>query len=164
MATRRSKKHQAVATQSHVVRALLILANMEEFNRSWKSIEDVLSMIQSVFELPRTTKDQLSASLMVSHLSNDALTKESVDLRVNDCGLFRDEFQRRTSDGKNKRMKCLCMCPPKELPPVPVHGAKWHNNLQDLPVDWDSKSLRIKKDEDCTSIREDLSNLARQLA
>ena len=92
MATRRSKKDQAITTQSPVVRALLILATMEDFNRSWRSIEDISCIIQSIFDLPRTKKNQLSGPVIVMNLSNDALTKESVDLRVNDIGIFRDEL------------------------------------------------------------------------
>jgi hypothetical protein len=104
MATRtRSKKDQAITTQSPVVCALLILATIDDFNKSWRSIEDISCIIQSVFDLPRTKKNQLSGTLIVTNLSNDALTKESVDLQVNDIGIFRDEFQRKTSDGKKKR-------------------------------------------------------------
>jgi hypothetical protein len=33
--------------------------------------------------LPKTKKNQLSGPVIVMNLSNDALTKESVDLRVN---------------------------------------------------------------------------------
>jgi hypothetical protein len=102
---------------------------MEDFNRSWRSVEDISCIIQSLFNLPRTTKDLLLGSLIVSHLSKDALTKESVDLRANDIGIFRDEFQRRTADGKKKRMKCLYMCPPKELPPTPDRGSKWSDKI-----------------------------------
>jgi hypothetical protein len=75
--TRKSKKEQAIATKSPVVRALLILAHMEDFNRSWRSIEDIACIIQSVFDLPRTKKNQLSGPLIVKNLSIDALTKES---------------------------------------------------------------------------------------
>jgi hypothetical protein len=161
MATRRSKKDQAIATQSPVVRALLILATLEDFNRSWRPVEDISSIIQSVFDLPRTTKDQLSGSLIVSNLSKDALTKESIDLQVNDIGIFRAEFQRKTADGKKKRIKCLYMCPPKEIPPTPDHGGKWYDNLQDLPSDF----TRIqKKDDNFKMVQEDLSKLVRQLA
>jgi hypothetical protein len=164
MATRRSKKDQAITTQSPVVRALLILATMEDFNRSWRSIEDISCIIQSIFDLPRTKKNQLSGPVIVMNLSNDALTKESVDLRVNDIGIFRDEFQRKTSDGKKRRMKCLYLCPPKELPPTPEHGTKWYTNLQDLPLDWESKRLRMQKDDNYKIVQEDLSKLVRQLA
>jgi hypothetical protein len=69
-------------------------------------------------------KNQLSGTLIVTNLSNDALTKESVDLQVNDIGIFRGKFQRKTSHGKKKRTKCLYLCPTKELPPTPEHGTK----------------------------------------
>jgi hypothetical protein len=59
MATRRSKKDQAIATQLPVVHASLILATMEDFNRSWRTIEDISCIIQSVFDLPRTKNSQL---------------------------------------------------------------------------------------------------------
>jgi hypothetical protein len=104
------------------------------------------------------------ATLIVTNLSNDALTKESVDLRVNDIGIFQDEFQRKTSDGKKKRKKCLYLCPPKELPPTPEHGTKWYANLQDLSLDWDSKRIRMQKDNNYNMVREELSTLVRKLA
>jgi hypothetical protein len=144
--------------------AFLILATIDDFNRSWRSIEDISCIIQSVFDLPRTKKNQLSGTLIVTNLSNVALTKESVDLRVNDIGIFRDEFQRNTSDGKKKRMKCLCLCPPKKLPPTPEHGTKWYANLQDLSLDWDSKRIRMQKDNNYNMVREELSTLVRKLA
>ena len=53
MALRRSNNDQAIDAQAPVVRALLILANMEDFNRSWRSVEDVSRIIQSVFDLPQ---------------------------------------------------------------------------------------------------------------
>ena len=81
MVTRRSKKDQAIATQLPVVCALLILATIDDFNRSWRSIEDISCTIQSVFDLPRTKKNQLPGTLIVTNLSNNALTKESVDLK-----------------------------------------------------------------------------------
>jgi hypothetical protein len=81
MVTRRSKKDQAITTQSPVVCALLILATINDFNRSWRSIEDISCIIQSVFDLPRTKKNQLPGTLIVTNLSNNALTKESVDLK-----------------------------------------------------------------------------------
>ena len=135
MATRGSKKARAITTKSPVVRALLILAKMDEFNRLWRTVEDVARIIQSVFDLPRTLKNELSTPLIGSHLSTDALTKESVDLRGNDIGIFCNEFQKRNSEGKKKRIKCLYLCPPKELPSTPEHGTKWHTNLQDLSLD-----------------------------
>ena len=80
---------------------------------------------------------------------------------MNDIGIFRDEFQRKTADGKKKRIKCLCVCPPKKPPPAPDHGGKWYDNLQDLPSDF----TRIqKKDDNFKMVQEDLSKLARQLA
>jgi hypothetical protein len=164
MATRRSKKDQAITTQSPVVCALLILVTIDDFNRSWRSIEDISCTIQSVFNLLRTKKNQLSGTLIVTNLSNDALTKESVDLRMNDIGIFRDEFQKKTSDGKKKRTKCLYLCPPKELPPTPEHGTKWYANLQDLPLDWDSKRIRMQKDNNYNMVREELSTLVQKLA
>jgi hypothetical protein len=160
-----SKKDQAIATQSPVVGALLIVATMEDFNRSWRTIEDISCIIQSVFDLPKTKKNQLPGPVIVMNLSNDALTKESVDLRVNDIGIvFRDKFQRKISDGKKRRMKCLYLCPLKELPPTPEHGTKWYTNLQDLPLDWESKRLRMQKDDNFKIVQEDLSKLVRQLA
>jgi hypothetical protein len=59
---------------------------MEEFNRSWKSIEDdISSIIQSVFELP-SKDNQGSRSIRfidsLLHLSNDGLVKASLDLRM----------------------------------------------------------------------------------
>jgi hypothetical protein len=83
MATRRSKKDQ--------VCALLILATMEDFNRSWRTMEDISCIIHSVFDLPRTKKNQLLGPVIVMNLSNVALTKEFVDLRVNGIGIFRDK-------------------------------------------------------------------------
>jgi hypothetical protein len=163
MVTRRSKKDQAIATKSPVVRALLILAQMDDFNRSWRTIEDISRILQSVFDLQRTQKNQLSCSLIVTNLSNDALTKESVDLRVNDIGIFRDEFQSRNSEGLKKRIKCLYLCPPKELPTTPERGTKWYANLQDLSSDWESKRVRIQKDDNFKTVEEDLSKLVRQL-
>jgi hypothetical protein len=164
MGTRRSRKDQAVATESHVAGALLILATMDDFNRSWRSVDDISRMIQSVFEMPRTAKDKLSGALTVSDFSKDALTKESIDLIANDFGLFRAELQRKGTDGKKKRMKCLCMCPPKEPPPVPASGTKWFDNLQVLPPleCWESKRVGTKSDNFKT-IQEGPSNLVRQL-
>jgi hypothetical protein len=163
MGTRRSKKDQAIATKSHVVGALLILAHMDDFNRSWRSVDDISLIIQSVFEMPRTKKDQLSGVLIVSNLSKDPLTKEIIDLVANDVGLFRAEFQRKSADGIKKRMKCLYMCPPKELPPTPASGTKWFDNLQVLPLDWESKRVGTKS-ENFKMVQEGLSNLVRQLA
>jgi hypothetical protein len=47
-----------MTTQPPVVRALLILATIDDFNRSWTSIEDISCIIQNVFDLPRTKKNQ----------------------------------------------------------------------------------------------------------
>ena len=105
--TRRSKKDQAIATESHVVGALLILAHVDNFDRSWRSVDDISRTTQSVFDLPRTTKDQLSGALTVSDLSKDPLTKEPIDLVANDFGLFCAELQRKGADDKKKLMKCL---------------------------------------------------------
>jgi hypothetical protein len=82
---------------------------------------------------------------------------------VNNIGIFRDEFQRRTPEGKKERKKCLYLCPPKELPPTPEHGTKWHTNLQELSTDWESTRLRIQKDDNFKIVEEDLSKLLRQL-
>jgi hypothetical protein len=75
MGTRRSRKDQAVATKSHVAGALLILATMDDLNRSWRSVDDISRIIQSVFEMPKTAEDKLSGALTVSDLSKDALRK-----------------------------------------------------------------------------------------
>jgi hypothetical protein len=79
--------------------------------------------------------------------------------------LFRAELQRKGTDGKKKRMKCLCMCPPKEPPPVPASGTKWFDNLQVLPPleCWESKRVGTKSDN-FKMVQEGLSNLVRQLA
>jgi hypothetical protein len=161
MTTRRSKKDQAITTQSPVVCAILILATIDGFNRSWRSIEDISCIIQSVFDLPRMKKNQVPGTLIVTNLSNDV---QSVDHRVNDIGIFRDGFQRKTSDGKKKRTKCLYLCPPKELPPSPEHGTEWYANLQDLSLDWDSKRLRMQKDDNYHIFWEELSALVQKLA
>ena len=164
MALRRSKKDQAIDAQSPVVRALLILANMGDFNRSWRSIEDVSRIIQNVFDLPRTSKDQMSGSLIVSHLNNDVLTKGSIDFRGNSLGIFRDQFQRKTAEGKKKRMKCLFLCPPNETIPTPDIGTKWYDDLHVLPLEWESKRLLGTKHDKFENVREDLIYLVRQLA
>jgi hypothetical protein len=82
---------------------------------------------------------------------------------VNDIGIFCYTFQRKTSEGKKKRTKYLSLCPPKELPPTPEHGPKWHANLQDLPLDWESKSIRMQKDDNFHMVQKELSVLVRKL-
>jgi hypothetical protein len=166
MGPRRSRKDQDVTTESHVAGALLILATLDDFNRSWRSVDDISRMIQSVFEMPRTAKDKLSGALTVSDLGKDALMKDStIDLVANDFGLFHAKLQRKGADGKKKRMKCLCMCPPKELPPVPASGTKWFDNPQvPSPLEcWENKRVGTKSDN-FKMVQEGLSNRVRQLA
>jgi hypothetical protein len=72
--------------------------------------------------------------------------------------------RKKTSDGKKKRAKCLYLCPTRELPPTPEHGTKWHVNLQDLLLDWESKRLIMEKDHNFCTVQQELSTLVQKLA
>jgi hypothetical protein len=91
---------------------------------------DIACIIQQVFDLPRTSKDQLMGTLIMNHINNENLA-EMVDLRNNHLRIFRDEYQRKIG-GKNKKLPCLYFCPRNELPPQTEPGTKWYANMMHM--------------------------------
>jgi hypothetical protein len=88
MTRSKSKKNRAVGITSPVVLALLIIADLDQVNRSWRTAYDIACIMQQVFDLTRTSRDQLTGTLIMNHINNDNLA-EVVDMRNNYLGIFR---------------------------------------------------------------------------
>jgi hypothetical protein len=115
-------------TSPGVVLALLIIADLDQFNRSWRTAYDIACSMQQVFDLPRTSRDQLAGTLIMNHINNDNLA-EVVDVQNYYLGIFRDECQIKIG-GKHRKVRCLYLCPRNELPPKPEPRTKWYANMQ----------------------------------
>jgi hypothetical protein len=67
------------------VLALLIIADLDQFNRSRRMAYDIAFIMQQVIDLPSTSRDQLTGTLIMNHINNENLA-EGVHMRNNYLG------------------------------------------------------------------------------
>ena len=109
----------APKASSPLVKALLSVASFEAVPLAWRPIDDVVDIIHTMYNLPRTMV--VTSALLNQQVMVDRAINACVDSRdFNFCGVFRDKF-------KNNRMFYLCK--PGECPPKPPPGEIWHQRI-----------------------------------
>ena len=146
-----------------VVEILLMMAELDEFAGSWKTMDDVARIIQSIYELPHSMK--ITSELINSQLCKDPCTASSVDSRdMNSTGIFRDHYNRRPviaqSNSTTQKVRCLFLCKTGVFPPKPTPGNKWSDEVDGpLPTDWMPPRKYFKKPPTFINQREMLKKL-----
>ena len=132
MRSQRKSLIHPVSTSSAITKALLFIAKISRFSRSWRTADDWAALVSQVYGLTDELKTVLTGSVLIKGVLDDPAVKTTVREIVsgmNTTGIFCDEYR---PNGSLKTW-CLFIAPPGEQPPTPSYGTKWYNNLVPLP-------------------------------
>ena len=105
---------QRAQPSSVIVQALAAIGQTDAYGCVWRPMSDIIGLVHALFQLPRTTKDALTARLVNAHIGRDEFTIscDPGGYKDNVSGIFRDQY--RTKAGKGTY---LCLCRASSKPP-----------------------------------------------
>jgi len=147
MGRRSSKKLTYTPPSTALVRSLQTLAAKGWFDEGWYTFEDIAKVLRRVLEIKRTLKEKLNSEFISRMIRNDHTTKDVVQDRDNDTGIFTD-FDGRTLS------KCMYLCSRGSYPPPVPLGSKWYESLRELEDGWDIGGGKIFEDSELKCLLE----------